>query len=559
MASLASEFRDFVGAIISFPQDFFGVFGLPPSESGSIVNEMSALQVAAYFSCVRVISDAVGTLPLNIYERMPDGGEKLATDHPLFNILHLQPNPESCAADVRQAAQSHCLMTGNAYIEIDWSKGGQVLGLYLRSPFSTFPYRNNAGELIYKTHDNPNGQERWVAAEDMVHVKGLGIDSLIGLSPIKYYAREVLGTDIAAQSYSAKFFANNANPGGYLSAPGNLTPTQKLDNMRTWIDAHGKGNNHKPAVLEAGWKWEQTSIDPTDAMLIQTRELNRSQICAIFGVPEHMAGGKEESKANMEQKALEFLTFTLKPWLHKWQQAINSKLFPSLGRTAGKFFAKFDTAELERADYATMIKGIQMARYAGLMSIQEGRKALKLNPYDQKQLDSDNPADKLWMPVNMIVVSDEEPEVGPNEVPGDGPQNKPAPSGGIGGNAEPSPGQKPTQMKSQARTFTLFYSTFRDAFGRILKRKKPNEADFRKIFMPVMSSIAGSYELSSYEEPGNMAISEPHAQILRDYIDTMCMRSTEWNAKEADTLAADELKRAIAFIQSKVEEPQDAE
>src|ERR1035437_4219143 len=135
---LLQEFRDFCGAIISFPQDFMGVFGLPPSESGAIVNEMSALQVSSYFTCVRVISDAVGTLPLNIYERLPDGGERLARNHYLFDMLHTQPSPETGAADQRQAGQSHCLMTGNCYIVIDWSKGGQVLGMYLRSPFSTF-------------------------------------------------------------------------------------------------------------------------------------------------------------------------------------------------------------------------------------------------------------------------------------------------------------------------------------------------------------------------------------------------------------------------------------
>src|SRR5581483_8972570 len=151
MARLVQEFRDFMGAIISFPQDFFGVFGLPPSESGAIVNEMSALQIAAYFTCVRVIADAVGTLDLNVYERMPDGGERLATEHYLYPILHDYPNKEAAAPDVRQAGQAHCLMTGNAYLEIDWSKGGQVKGLYLRSPFSTFPYRNAMGDLIYKT------------------------------------------------------------------------------------------------------------------------------------------------------------------------------------------------------------------------------------------------------------------------------------------------------------------------------------------------------------------------------------------------------------------------
>jgi len=212
--TLKQELRDFISSVVSFPQDFLGAFGLPPSESGAIVNEFSAMQIAAYFACIRVISDAVGTLPLNVYERMPDGSEKVVWDHPLQGILHTQPNPEVSASDVRQCMQSHILLTGNSYAEIIRNNGGQVAALYVRSPFQTNPYRTNSGELIYKTHDDPSGGERIIPAYQMLHVKGLGIDSLVGLSPVKYYAREIIGTEISAQSYSANFFKNQATPSG---------------------------------------------------------------------------------------------------------------------------------------------------------------------------------------------------------------------------------------------------------------------------------------------------------------------------------------------------------
>jgi len=199
--SLKTEFRDFVVQVVSFPQDFLGAFGLPPSESGAIVNEFSAIQIASYFACIRVLSDAVGSLPLKVMERKSDGSEVVAYDHPLFQLLHTQPNPEVTAADVRQTMQSHILITGNAYGEIIFNNGGQPTAIYVRSPFTTFPYRTNAGELIYKTHDDPSGAERTITAGRMLHVKGLGVDSLVGLSPVKYFAREVLGLEISAQSY----------------------------------------------------------------------------------------------------------------------------------------------------------------------------------------------------------------------------------------------------------------------------------------------------------------------------------------------------------------------
>src|SRR5262249_20336126 len=142
-----------------------------------------------------------------VYESLPDGTERLADDHPLDYVLNNQMNRESGAADVIETGQSHVLTTGNAYLEIAHNGAGQPAELYLRSPFRTFPYRRGDGKLIYKTNENQGGTERVIEAENMVHVKGMGVDSLVGLSPVKYYAREVLGNDLAAQSYSSKFFA----------------------------------------------------------------------------------------------------------------------------------------------------------------------------------------------------------------------------------------------------------------------------------------------------------------------------------------------------------------
>ncbi len=546
---LFGELRDGIGGVVSFPQDFLGVFGLPPAESGAIVNEFSAIQISTYFACMRVISDAVGTIPLRVMERLPDGGEQVAYDHPYYDLFHTQPNPEVPAADLRQAAQSHALLTGNAYVEIDWANGGYPRALWLRSCFSTFPYRRQAtGELIYKTHDNPSGMERNIEASDMIHVKGLGIDSIVGLSPVKYHMREVLGADLAAQSYGAKFFAHQANPSGYLQSPGALTPEQKLKAMTSWLDGHSRGNSHRPAILEGGWKWETTGIAPEEAQFLETRMYNREQIAAMFGVPAHMVGGKEDSKANMEQKAQEFLTFCLKPWLKKWEQAINMKIFPKVGRTAGKFFVKFDTTELERADFKTMCQGIQMARYAGLTTTDEGRKELKLNPYDVKQLDSLNPGDKLLMPVNMQYVS-KDMLAGPPEEPAKGndtegePESQPAPKV-----TEPS-----TEKNAIKPYFAQYSAVFRDAFGRILARKDAAKKDYHRCFSPVLISLASAMQFPIDGEPGEIVLSADNMTCVHDYIDGMVVRGTEWKDGNPDVDAALELKRAVKFLLSHVQ------
>lgn len=552
--SITQEFRDFVAAVVSFPQDFLGAFGLPPSESGAIVNEFSAIQIASYFACIRVIADAVGSLPLKIYERKPDGSEVVAYDHSLFPLLHTQPNPDVVAADYRQTAQTHILMTGNCYGEIVRNRGGQPVAIYLRSPFTTFPYRRrNTGELYYVTHDDPSGGERGIEAPDMLHVKGMGIDSLIGLSPVKYYAREILGIDISAQAYSAKYFANSATPSGYLQAPANLKPEQKLAAMQTWLQAHGRGNYHMPAVLEGGWKWENTGVNPDEAQLIQLRGFNREQICSIFGVPEHMVGGKEDTKANAEQKAREFLIFCIKPWLRKWEQVINSKLFPSMGRTAGKFFAKFDTTEMEQADYKTMIQGLQMARYAGLITAQEGRKALGYNPYEPTQLKSDNPADRLLQPVNMVFVGEDTLDVPDVPTPGKDTESEgEAPP--VAPKDSPSVTEKNSVDREVKHYMRTFGPAFADALRRMTARRKPDNADFQRTLTPILTSIAAAFAFSpDADEPGEMHISAELAGFVREYVNGVEVRAPEWDSNRLTEIAAKELHRYVIAVRAKAQ------
>jgi HK97 family phage portal protein len=559
--TLKQEFRDFISSMVSFPQDFLGNFGLPPSESGAIVNEFSAMQIAAYFGCIRVISDAVATLPLNVCERKEDGSEVIVYNHPLQTILHAQPNSEVTAADWRQCAQSHMLLTGNSYAEIVFNRGGQVDSLYVRSPFATFPYRDNEGHLIYKVHDDPNGSERTIDAAHMLHIKGYGIDSLVGLSPVKYFGREIIGTEISAQSYSANFFKNQATPSGYLQSPSaNMSPKQQLEAVNSWLQAHGRGNSHTPAVLLKGWEWKNTGANPEDSQLIQLRQFNREQIGAMFGVPQHMIGGAEDNKATIEQKALEFLTFTLKPWLHKWEQAINMKLFPKIGRNANRYFAKFDTTSLEQPDFKTKIQGLQMARYAGLVTAQEGRKALNYNPYEVTQLTSKNPADRLLQPVNMVFVGEDTLNVPDIPKPG-----QDTVSEGENTPVAPKDNNSVTEKNSIKVTpdaeilhyFRTFGPAFSDAFGRIKARKKPDEKDFQRTFTPILTSIAAGFSYDpTTTEPAINPVSDELSGAIRDYINDMALRAAEWKSEDA---AAVELRRAITYIRSKAGVPEEKE
>jgi HK97 family phage portal protein len=552
MPSLAREFRDFMSSVISFPADYFaGWFGVAPSESGVEVNELTAMQIAAFVGCVRVLSDAVATTPLNVYERVGDGSERVAQDHYLQPVLRDAFNDEATAADCKQTGQVHCCLTGNAVFEIAYDGAGRPGGLFLRNPFRTIPYRKSDGGLIYKTNDTPGGYERDIEAKNVVHIKGLGMDSLVGLSPVKYYAREVLGGDLAAQSFSNKFFANDSRPGGYLKSTGVLAPDKKLQMAQSWLAGHSRGQAHQMAILDAGVSWEKVGVAPEEAQFLQTREFNRTQIACIFGVPPHFLGEAAESRANMEQRALEFLVFTMRPWFTKWEQALNMRLFPKVGRTANRYYCKFDTTNFERATYADLLKGVQTGRYAGIYTINEGRVLLGEQPYSDEQMKSKSPADKLWMPVNMQWVTDTAENPKPEPIAGQGGNDQ----DGGDGSGKPASGTTQGGNRSDAeikKYFAVFYATFRDALGRILARKNTNQSDFERVFSPVLIQIASAFSFRIDSEPGDVTLSSESVAFIRQYCGELAKRAATWSAATADVDAANELRAAIESMRAEV-------
>lgn len=563
--SLWTEFRDSMSSVVAFPADYFGGwFGVAPSESGVEVNELTAMQISAFVGCVRIISGAVATLPLRVMEALPDGSERVADDHPLDYMLNNRPNRDVSAADFFETGQSHMLTTGNTYAEIAYNGAGQPTELYLRSPFRTFPYRRPNGDLIYKTNEGQGSSERIMEAANVVHVKGLGVDSLVGLSPVKYYAREVLGNDLAAQSYSSKFFANDSRPGGFLKTKTYMTNEKKLEAAKSWASGHSRGQSHRMAILDGDFDWVNVTVPPDQAQFLQTREFNRSQIACIFGVPEHYLGERVESRANMEQRGIEFLTFTIRPWLNKWEQALNARLFPRTGRNAGRYFARFDTTQYARATYADLLKGVQMGRYAGLYTVNEGRRLLGEQPYSKEQLTSKDPADKLMMPINMFYVSEDLTNPAAGQVAGEGSGGNDQ-SGGDGGGKPAKPNQQGGKRDAEIkRYFAIFYPTFRDALGRILAREKANQGDFQRLFGPVLIQIASAFSFRSDAEPGDMSLSAPKEEFIREYIGFLAHRAKDWTAAKADEVATEELKRAIEVLREKcveanAEEEKDSE
>lgn len=357
-------------------------FFMGSSISGKRVNERSAMQMTAVYSCVRILSEAVAGLPLHLYQYTDKGSREKAVDNPLYFLLHDEPNTEMTSFVFRETLMTHLLLWGNAYSQIIRNGKGEVMGLYPLMPDRMTVGRDEKGRLYYEymvSSDDAktlkDGTVR-LSPYDVLHIPGLGFDGLVGYSPIAM-AKNAIGLAIAAEEYGSKFYANGATPSGILEYPGTVKEPDKV--RESWNAGFGGSSNaHKIAVLEEGMKYTPISISPNEAQFLETRKFQINEIARIFRVPPHMVGDLEKSSfSNIEQQSLEFVKYTLEPWLVRWEQAMQRSLIPQDDKS--KYFIKFNVDGLLRGDYQSRMQGYATARQNGWMSANDIRELENLD------------------------------------------------------------------------------------------------------------------------------------------------------------------------------------
>ena len=357
--------------------------------SGKPVNERTAMQATAVYACVRILAEAVASLPLHVYEYQDDGGKKLVHDHPLYYLLHDEPNPEMTSFVFRETLMSHLLIWGNAYAQIIRDGAGRVLGLYPLLPDKMDVQRDDKGNIYYvysrNSDENPMFKEYGnirLKAEDVLHIPGLGFDGLIGYSPIAM-AKNAVGMTLACEEYGASFFANGANPGGVLEHPGVLKDPSKV--RESWNSVYrGVNNAHKIAVLEEGMKYQQIGIPPEEAQFLETRKFQINEIARLYRIPPHMVGDLDKSSfSNIEQQSLEFVKYTLDPWVIRWEQSLQRSLL--LPGEKGKYFIKLNVDGLLRGDYQSRMNGYAVGRQNGRFSANDIREMENMNPIPDEE------------------------------------------------------------------------------------------------------------------------------------------------------------------------------
>lgn len=346
-------------------------FFMGGSTVGKRVNERSAMQLTAVYACIRILSEAIAGLPLQLYKYTDTGGKEKAAEHPLYFLLHNEPNNEMTSFAFRETLMTHLLLWGNAYAQIIRNGRGEVLGLYPLMPDRMTVDRDNKGHLYYEymvsSDDAPINKNSSVKLKpyDVLHIPGLGFDGVVGYSPIAL-AKNAVGMAIACEEYGSKFFANGAQPSGILVHPGEVKHPDKV--RESWHAAFGgSANAHRTAVLEEGLTYTPISIAPEQAQFLETRKFQLNEIARIFRVPPHMIGDLEKSSfSNIEQMSLEFVKYSLDPWVSRWEQAMMRSLLTDDEKR--NYFIKFNVDGLLRGDYQSRMRGYSVGIQNGFLS-----------------------------------------------------------------------------------------------------------------------------------------------------------------------------------------------
>jgi HK97 family phage portal protein len=339
------------------------------------------MQHTAVYACVRVLSEAIAQLPLHVYQ-YTDKGKERVPQHPLYFLLHDQPNPEMTSFVFRETLMSHLLIYGNAYAQIIRNGRGDVIGLYPLMPDKVKVDRDEHNRLIYiySRYDeaNPNLKSQGdivLRSEDVLHIPGLGYDGLVGYSPIAM-AKNAIGLAIACDEYGATFFANGASPSGVLEHPGVIKNPERVRDA--WQRAYGSGNAHRTCVLEEGMKYTPISIPNNEAQFLETRKFQIEEIARLYRVPLHMIGDLDHATfSNVEHLSLDFVKYSLDPWIVRWEQGLQKALLSD--NEKGKYFVKFNVDGLLRGDYASRMQGYSVGIQNGFLCPNDVREFENMN------------------------------------------------------------------------------------------------------------------------------------------------------------------------------------
>lgn len=527
---------------------FYGGVG-PTTKSGSGVSEATAMRLSVVWCCVKILAEDSASLPLHLYRRLPGGGKERATDHPLYALLHDQPNPEMSAMSFRETFASHLVSWGNGYAEKEFGKGkiggDRLVALWPITPNRVTPYRDEQKQVRYRITMG-TGPNVHLPRRQILHCPGLSFNGLIGYSPIGA-ARESIGLGMSLEEFGALYFGHGLHPGVIVSHPGKLD-AQTHANLKTSLTEtySGLGKSHRLMLLEEGLKIEKVGIPNDDAQFLESRKFQNIDIGSrIFRLPPQMYGeyDKASTYASAEQFAIDYVTKTLRSWLVRLEQAYNMHLLTPQER--GEYFFEHLVDGLLRGDLASRYTAYAVGRNNGWLNGDQICEFENLNPMP-------NGLGKIYLVQGAMIPLD---QAGKNPI-----KALPAP-------AEPIP--KPAKSLSRSGLESAYVRLFADAIGRITRKEaqrvawiRKNAGDLEEFYrelpeyirrqiLPACQSLCEGLMAVDGEARGinyNGATSEAArfaslflTRFAADYIDAsraLAESGADWAERDAETIAA---------------------
>lgn len=386
---------------------------LARSESGEVITPDTAMRCTTVRGIVRVISDALVTLPVEVLRKSTDSRGrqyKEKTDHELNRLLKQMPEPFVCAADYWRDAADWLLRYGNFYALKVRNSGGRIMELVKLAPWAVTAEENSDRSITYRVTMADGGQKTY-GQRDIHHVRMLTRDGVTGVSPIED-CREAIALAIAAERFGAQLFGNGAVPYLVVKGPGHFKTDEARERFKAgWQEAFSGKGRRKTAILESGWDLQQVNVNAEEGQFIELRKFQRVEICGAFGVPPHRVADLERATfSNIEHQSLEFVRDVVLPYVRTFENAMERDLLTPQERNAG-LVIRFNIDGALRGDFKSRQEGLRILRQEGIINANEWREHEGLNPIAE-----DDGGEEYRVPVNTMPAG-EEPEPEPDPQP----------------------------------------------------------------------------------------------------------------------------------------------
>lgn len=551
LGKVAREFRSFFNSF-GMTDGAYGATGTSmsggtASVAGVSVTDISSLQSPVVFACHRILSGLTAKTPLHVWEKLSGGGRAVALNHPWEYLLSKKANSIMSSFTFKETSMMHLVSRGNSYARLERDGTGRIRGFYPIHPSNCTPCWNDQGGISYRLV-GPNGQSQIIAARDILQVANISLDGIIGLSPIQVYAKEAIGLDVGLRAYGARYIAQGGSASIVASFKGDLAPDARADYEKALTQAHSGVNAHRAIVVDNEAKVTNLDIAPEQAQFLQTREFQRDEIAeCIYGVPSHLVGGKEETKAGISEQQGALLSGTMSVWFGRWKSAYNSSLFPenpaNKWEDGDKYEIDFDTTEMDSYRIMETLKTVSVGRQNSVLTPDEARAMIGKNPYEQT--DPANPAKQLSIAVNLVPMTGDAADA--------------IAAAAKATTTQPSGGESMTEATDIAAR-KLYARVFRDAFNRVTKREKRDKTVVNSAFIAPISAISDYFLMSNDANfRSGSEFPEEISLFVAGYVENMAKRCAEWTTEDSTAQCDAELTRAITEIRKRVCATKEAE